>query len=267
MTTTTDHTAPLAAPPPWDGGEGALPAGYEAPVVGVETEVAVPGLLALDVSWSMLPALVQARQALQALIRRMRQEPLVAQHARIAIVTYADTAAEVMGFKPIADPSVDVPELTARGNGTSYTAGLDQCLRTLEYGVPDLARAVDGTKQVVHRPTLFWVSDGQPNTGGDWQVSLDRIRALKFRPNVLAFGFGDADRNVIRAIADEGCAFFADDGQRPADVFDQILRMVLRTMLTVTSGAAGGAASSAVPDPQADPATKGLLAMGPVNVT
>ena len=263
MTETSD-TPRLDAPPAWGGSDADRPAGFEGPVAAVDTEVAVPAVLGLDVSWSMSAALVQARATVQGLVTKMRLEPLVAQHARVAIVTFADDAVEVMGFKPLADPSVAVPELAARGNGTNYGAGLDQVHSTLETGIPTLAKPVDGTKQVVHRPTVFWVSDGQPNTGGDWHPAHERLRSLRFRPNIVAFGFGDADRNVIRSIADEGCAFFAEDGQQPADVFDQILRMILRTMVTVTNGAAAGASTGVVPDPKSDPATSGLLGLGPI---
>ncbi|HEV7719673.1 MAG TPA: VWA domain-containing protein [Iamia sp.] len=255
-------TSTHSPPPGFD-----LPRIEEGPPTSITTQVAVPGLIVADVSWSMFDALVSARLALMGLVEDLKNHPIVAEQAQMAIVTFADTALTVLGFSPLADPAVTVPELHARGNGTNYEAALAEVRRLLQEGLRALATSPDGAKRVVYRPTVYFISDGQPNCGGDWEAQLQAIRALPVRPNIMAFGFADADRSTILRIADEGMAYFAHDGQTPSAVFDQILQVILNTLVTVTQGVAGGQATGAVFDPSTSAATSGLVLLDKVDVT
>jgi uncharacterized protein YegL len=226
-------------------------AGVEAPPHVGEAVNAVPGVLVLDTSWSMVDELGSVTTALNDFILGLRRSPLVAAQAHMAIVTFADTARTALEFCQIASPDVQVAGLTACGNGTNFRAALDETYRVLHDGLPALARARDGSRRQVMRPTIYFVSDGQPNLEAEaWPRSLARLDGERWRPNRFAFGFGDADRAVIRRIADEGCAYFADEGKTPLGVLQRILRIVLRSMVTISQAAATGGTRATPPPPE-----------------
>lgn len=235
----------------------------DGPVPVTGPAVCVPGVLVIDVSWSMANALPAARAALDDFIAELRRTPQVAEVAWLSIVTFADTTEELLGFSRIADPAVQLPVLSPRGNGTNYEAGLDQAHRTLATGLPALTTTADG-RRAVNRPTIYFISDGQPNTGGDWMAVRRAIKAHDWAPNIFAFGFDQADEHVIRQVADEGLAYFAAAGEVPLTVFKMILKVIFRSLITVSAAAAGGAAAAPPPDPTADPATAGLVRLDTV---
>ena len=56
----------------------------------------------------------------------------------------------------------------------------------------------------MHRPAVFFLSDGQPTEKeAKWQEGLAELKdpAFNERPNILAFGVGDADPKVIQQLA------------------------------------------------------------------
>jgi uncharacterized protein YegL len=223
--------------------------GVERPRVGEAISV-VPGVIVLDTSWSMERELTTVAAALDEFIVGLRRSPLVAAQAHMAIVTFADTARTALEFCQIADPSVRVGQLRPGGGGTSFRAAFDETYRVLREGLPDLAKGPDGGKRQVKRPTIYFISDGQPNIDADlWRQSLAQFDAHKWRPNRFAFGFGDADRSVIHEIADKDCGYFADDGKTPMRVIEQILGIVLRSMVTISQAANGGRTGTPPPDP------------------
>ncbi len=238
----------------------------EGPVDLTAPAAVVPGVVVMDVSFSMNGALPAAREALNDLIADMRRAPLVAEMAHMAIVTFAGSAATDLSFAQIADPAVHLPELSSRGGGTNYAGALEATRSELASGLPLLGTATDGGRRVVNRPTVYFVSDGQPNTGGDWRAALAALKEERWSPNVFSFGFGDADRGVMAELADDGCAYFAADGNTPQGVLQQIMRVILKSMVSVSQAVAGNASSVAAPDPSSDPNTAGLVKTDPISV-
>lgn len=262
-----------------DGAAGGFtgPAGSSAVLEGPaqvgEVGIAVPGLIVLDVSWSMAGDLDRAAAALERFRSKLRQSGMTSSNAYLGIVTFADTARTELTLTRVADPTIEMPLITARGNGTNFHAAFTQALAAYRAGLPDLARTVDGRERQVFRPSVYFVSDGEHNTGGDWNAPLAELKTRAWRPNVFAFGYRDADPDTIRTIADEGLAYFAKDGHDPDTMFETILQVILRSMISATVTATGQAANPAAPaavpvvDPATDPATAGLARIDPIGTT
>ena len=64
---------------------------------------------------------------------------------------------------------------------------------------------------------MFFLTDGQPTEKDTrWQTALEDLRdpAFKERPNILAFGVGEAEPEVIGLLASTpGFAFMMDGGR------------------------------------------------------
>jgi uncharacterized protein YegL len=78
-------------------------------------------------------------------------------------------------------------------------------------------RALAGDTHQVHRPAVFFLSDGQPTDPATWPAAHAALTdpAWSARPNLIAFGVGDADPATIARIGTFR-AFLDRDGVRPA---------------------------------------------------
>lgn len=231
-----------------------------------DVAIAVPGLLLIDVSWSMAEVLDPAQRALAAFQGKLRRAPSVAQSAWLGVTTFADTARTDLPLTRIADPATTVPMLQARGSGTNFHAAFTEALDRFRTDLAILKDGRDGGgSRKVFRPTIYFVTDGEHNTGGDYTAALAELRSRTWKPNIMAFGSGHADRTVIRDIATEGMAYFAEDGQTPDTMFEVILQIVLRSIVSNTATVANPVAMAPTPiDPKTDPATAGLALLDPV---
>ncbi|WP_235530617.1 vWA domain-containing protein [Phycicoccus sp. Root563] len=265
-----------AAPDLFEGPAGVLPGAttaLEGPAEVGEVGIAVPGLIVLDVSWSMAEDLAGAAAALERFRSRLRQNGMTSSNAYLGIVTFADTARTDLQLTLVADPSVQMPAIEARGQGTNFHAAFTEVLAAYRAALPELAVTADGRRRQTFRPSVFFVSDGEHNTGHDWRAPLAELRSRSWKPNVFAFGYRDADPATIRTIADEGLAYFARQGEDPDTMFETILNVILRSMVSATVTANGQAGNPTAPtmvpvvDPSIDPATAGMALIDPIGPT
>jgi uncharacterized protein YegL len=124
--------------------------------------------------------------------------PVVADRVRLAIMSFASEAEIVM---PLSDLGLldELPRLVPRGL-TSYAAAFNLLRATIERDAAQLV--ADGFR--VFRPAVFLLTDGQPtDSPTEWRSSLSRLLDARFphRPNVVAFGFGDANDEILAEIA------------------------------------------------------------------
>lgn len=244
----------------------------DAPPEAPPSALAVPGVIVLDVSWSMADLLDQAHSSISELATKLRLEPSTANVAYLGLSSFADRAQCELDLVRIADPEVQIPRVSARGNGTNFHAALEHALQYLRAELPKLQASDDGSTRKVMRPTIYFISDGESNVGPDWRPVLQEIRTRRWRPIVMAFGFGNANRDVIREIADEGMAYFAADGKAPHEVFDAILKVVLKSVVSQVGLSQVAAQNPSAPppqmpiiDPSTDPATNALTAISTID--
>jgi uncharacterized protein YegL len=166
-----------------------------------EQGVLLPFYLVADVSYSMEGnKLDQVNNILPDLVDALIKNPILSDKVRFGLIDFADDARVVMPLCDLAEQD-QLPMLTTRG-GTSFAAAFGMVRQQIESDGSQLR--ADGFK--VHRPAMFFLSDGQPTDDTPvWQSAFaglteyDRQSGTgnKWYPNVIPFGVEDADPAIM----------------------------------------------------------------------
>lgn len=169
-------------------------------------------------------------QGLLDLRDEVAKHPLIGKKVRFGIITFADTAETRLELSELSEDLV-LPTLTPRGRGTSYAAALEALRQT----IPADVALLKGSGYQVHRPSVFFLSDGQPTDKAEkWRARLEELKDPGFRerPNVLAFGVGDADPAVVRELASSpGYGFMMTSGASTAGAIAEFAASMLNSMV------------------------------------
>jgi uncharacterized protein YegL len=169
-------------------------------------------------------------QGLVDLRDEVAKHPLIGKKVRFGIITFADTAETRLELSELSEDLV-LPMLAPRGRGTSYAAALE----ALRHTIPADVALLKSSGYQVHRPSVFFLSDGQPTDKAErWRARLDELKdpAFRERPNVLAFGVGDADPAVIRELASSPrYGFMMTSGASTAGAIAEFASSMLNSMV------------------------------------
>ncbi|GGO57805.1 vWA domain-containing protein [Streptomyces lasiicapitis] len=168
----------------------------------------LPVYLVCDTSASMAGEPIAAlNDAIAQVYRLADHDPLLGEFIRVAVISFNSTAALV---QPLEDLRREVPTLTAQGM-SNYAGAFTLLHDAIARDLP-LFKA-EGVR--VFRPTVFFLTDGAPtDRAADWDSAYERMMQLVARPNIVAFGFADADAEVLSRIATTA-AFIAEDRTVP----------------------------------------------------
>jgi uncharacterized protein YegL len=170
----------------------------------------MPFYLVCDESSSMAGTPIQTlNDSLSQLRVEVASNPVISDRVRFCMIGFSSNAEVLL---PLSDlSSIDsMPKLKA-GGMTNYRAAFN----VLRQAIDDDIRMLKTTGGRVHRPVVFFISDGRPT--GEWESSVRALTDTDWRPhpNILAFGFGDADKEILRTVATER-AYIADRDVNPA---------------------------------------------------
>ena len=217
--------------------------------VSVEERYSVfPFYICLDVSASMAGEPIDSVNRQMPLLRAsVGEDPAVAEVIRLGVVTFSDVAHSVL---PLSDLSLveAVPAVTAQGR-TSYAAAFDHLRQVIE---DDYHKSrANGDRW--YRPAVIFISDGRPTDEPEkWRAALERLSDpdWKRRPNILAFGFGDADPAVLAAVAGSkpNRAFIAAEGAEPAKVVPELVAGLIQSIVSSSTSVYEGSAQLVPPD-------------------
>ena len=159
--------------------------------------------------------------------------PVIADRVRFGVLAFS-TAAEIA--LPLCDVGLldEVPELQPRGL-TGYAEGFELLRTTIQDDVAQLV--ADGFR--VFRPAVFFLTDGQPtDRGAAWRAALARLCDTDFphRPNIVAFGFGEADPALLGEIGTVA-SYTASDAITAAGAIATFGELLIGSV--VASGATG----------------------------
>ncbi|HTS98253.1 MAG TPA: hypothetical protein VMI33_16710 [Streptosporangiaceae bacterium] len=161
----------------------------------------LPVYVLADESYSMLDYVGQLNAGLASLYETVRSEPMIAAKVRLCVLGFSDDVAVRLGLADLRDTDV-LPQMAIRTN-TNYHAAFTDLLRRIPGDVGDLKSS--GYK--VHRPVIYFLSDGQPNPDGANENWTDTHRRLVDKernataPNIIACGVGDVEAQTILDVA------------------------------------------------------------------
>lgn len=209
------------------------------------SEQVLPFYLVCDESGSMSGEPIKAiNDSIPELHGEIGSNPVVADKTRFCLIGFSDQAHVLLPLSDLGKVA-SVPALSSHG-GTSYGAAFDLLYTTIEQDVAALKQ--DGHQ--VYRPTVFFLSDGQP--GDNWASSYQRLTDSSWRlhPNILAFGFGTVDKATIQKVATIR-AFIADGSLGPAPALREFAQSLIRSIVnsgTQSAADPSGGAKLVMPD-------------------
>ena len=217
--------------------------------LGVEERYAVfPFYLCLDVSASMAGSPIESINRQMPMLRSsVGEDPAVAEVIRLGVITFSDVARTVL---PLSDLSLveAVPEVRAEGR-TSYAAAFEHLRQTIESDYH--AGRAGGDRW--YRPAVVFISDGRPtDEEARWRAAHAQLvdPGWRRRPNILAFGFGQADPAILAAVAEDkpDRAFIAEEGQEPATVVPELMKGLISSIVSSSASVYSGEAQLNPPE-------------------
>ncbi|SDT50321.1 vWA domain-containing protein [Actinoplanes derwentensis] len=186
----------------------------------------LPFYLVCDESGSMSGEPIDAiNKALPELHYEIGGNPVVSDKTRFCLIGFSNKAEILL---PLSDMSTvtSMPALKASG-GTDYRKAFELLRQTIN----DDVNALKAQGHQVYRPAVFFLSDGHPNSN-QWQETYQALNDQAWRPhpNILAFGFGQADQQTIQQVANTK-AFMADGTLGPAAALQEFAKSLIRSIV------------------------------------
>lgn len=196
-------------------------------------EQILPFYVVCDQSYSMADHLDGLNNGLAELHRAVGTDPVVADKTRFCLIGFSGDAEVLQPLCSLSDV-VGLVDLAVRP-ATRFEAVFTLLRKTIEHDVARLK--TDGHS--VYRPAVFFLSDGQPTDQTGWPAAYRRLVDPEWptRPNIIAFGIGDADESTIREIGTVQ-AFMSNGGVSPGLALHEFARALTKSV--VSSGCATG---------------------------
>ncbi|TQM33645.1 vWA domain-containing protein [Nocardia bhagyanarayanae] len=204
----------------------------------------LPVYFVADESYSMVNDVRDLNTGLVTLFDTLQGEAMAAAKVRFCVLGFSDDA--VCYLEPSDLRYVDhVPELRARGS-TSFAAAFSE----LSNRIPRDIRELKSDGYLVNRPAVFFLTDGAPNPGDGWEAARTQLMSLPGHPNILAFGIGQADADVIRQVATAPkYAFIAAAGTDTGVAISKFVTALTQSVINSGTALATGQATLQVEKP------------------
>lgn len=191
----------------------------------------LPLYLVCDESLSMMDHVDAVNDGLRELCRAVGADPAFAERVQLCLIGFSETPEVLAPLRratevtEIIDVSVRV-ERAASNFGAVFTFLRETITRDV--------RLLGSRNYRIHRPAVFFLSDGQPTDPVTWPAAFAALTDSSWAasPNVVAFGVGDADPVVIARIGT--CrAFVGRDGVSPGTAFRALSRVLVESVVPV----------------------------------
>ena len=175
------------------------------------------------------------------------QDPAIAEVIRFGVITFSDVARTIL---PLCDLSMveAVPPVSVQGR-TSYAAAFEHLRQVIEDDYH--AGRAEGDRW--YRPAVIFISDGRPTDPEErWRSAHHRLTDPSWRrhPNILAFGFGDADPEVLAVVSEAkpNRAFIATEGSDPSRVVPELMAGLIQSIVSSSASVYTGEAQLVPPE-------------------
>lgn len=197
----------------------------------------LPFYLVADESGSMGGAPIDSLNiGLPGLHAAVTQSPYLADIARFGIIGFSDDASVIFPLTDLANVT-GFPKLYPKSL-TNFGGAFRLLRETIDKDIADLK--AEGV--LPHRPLVFFFSDGEPTDIG-WEEELRELhdKAWKFHPNIVTFGLGDANPDVMKQIATVVAYIENSDGyQDPGVAITSMVEAVTNSVISSASSIRDG---------------------------
>ncbi|MFV8315698.1 vWA domain-containing protein [Mycobacterium sp. 23] len=188
-----------------------------------------------DESGSMARNIGELNDGLITLQDELQKQPFAAARVRFSVIGFSDTAFTHLEAADLRSTQW-LPTLTAQGL-TSYAAAFDQLGYRISVDIPHLKH--QGFS--VLRPAVFFLTDGLPSANDNWRPARAHLLAQPTRPNILTFGIGDADAQVVAELAtNERYAFKSARGVDTGAALSEFLTSLTQSVISSGQAVANG---------------------------
>jgi len=194
-------------------------------------EAVVPFYIVCDESGSMASngGIEAINSGLPELHATIAADPLVSDKCRIGLISFSETADVLLPIARLSDVA-QMPGVASQTT-TSYGSAFSLLKRVIADDISKLK--AQGYK--VYRPAVFFISDGAPTD--DWQGAYQQLMVNNPQaPNVIAFGVGDADADVMAKVGTVAC-YLASPNVNPGAALKEIMRSLTNTIVASSSSA------------------------------
>lgn len=198
-----------------------------------------PVFMLVDVSSSMTGPVIDGvtpieavNQTLPELKQLVEGDPTVGEIARVGIIAFSKSAVSELDLSDVK--YVEMPRLTA-GGSTNFAEAFRTTKTVIESSIGGLGK---GTR--FYKPVVFFLSDGHHVADEDWKPARAQLtdRDFKFNPEIVAFGFGEADEGELRQIATR-YAFMTKD-LNPVESVREIVHTIIGSIRTTSRSLGAG---------------------------
>jgi uncharacterized protein YegL len=224
----------------------------------------LPFYLVIDVSYSMQgEKLEAANNVMPTLIDALAQNPILGDKVRFGLIDFSDDAQVLLPLCDLLDDDLRLPSLSVRG-ATSYATAFHALRQQIEKDVNQLK----GDGYSVHRPAVFFISDGSPTDDtAVWQAAFrdltdyDRQSGSGFSmyPNMIPCGVG-AEPKVLQQLIHPSTGnkqmrmYLMDNGTEPADAIRAMAEILVTSVVNSGNSMAGGSSGIVLPEDSELPA-------------
>lgn len=193
----------------------------------------LPVYVLADESGSMAHCIDEVNAGMKSLHVALLGEPMAAAKVRFSVLGFGSGVTEHLVLADLRSEA-HLPELSA-GGGTNYEAGFGALARR----IPEDVRALKAQGYRVHRPAVFFLSDGQPTCGEEWRETHRRLvdrSVTPAAPNVIAFGIGHARAETILSVAtQQQFAFVSIQGSQLGEAIAQFFTALTKSLVATAN--------------------------------
>ncbi|AGL18927.1 VWA domain-containing protein [Actinoplanes sp. N902-109] len=190
----------------------------------------LPIYLVADESASMEDHLDQLNDGLARLHEALLGEPMAAAKVRFSLLGFSNDVQLRIELADVRQEAT-LPLLQSRGS-TAY----GKVFQDLRARIPADVAHLKSQGYAVHRPAVFFLSDGQPTDGHAWvqqRAQLIDRSVTPAAPNVIAFGIGSAVKaeTILAVATQQDYAFITIDGVDLGSAIAQFCSALTRSIV------------------------------------
>ncbi|MEU7056798.1 hypothetical protein [Streptomyces sp. NPDC046197] len=208
----------------------------------------LPVYVLADESGSMAGYVGDLNEGMKSLHVALLGEPMAAAKVRFSVLGFANRVAERLILADLRSEN-ELPRLSA-GGGTNYDAAFQALLER----IPQDVRTLKSQGYRVHRPAVFFLSDGQPTCGEEWRQTHRRLTDRSVTgaaPNIIAFGIGEAQAQTILSVATrQEFAFMSIPGSQLGDSIAKFFTALTKSVVESGNAMASGQPELVVEKPE-----------------